>query len=441
MEGKAMSTKVVTTMTQEHIDLRCLKGRTAFFIIHGIGEQNPFETVDYSAQNFIKYFEEQNLPVLVEHLVAKRRRANGYIWTESFVRFTSKDPEQDWLIDIHEYYWANQTSHQIGMSEILQWTEQTLSGTINFYNTEENKPLLNEILENQDVNNVFKFRLRWLTIFLRLFHIIYPVLRLLLWLILFLLSPFLSGRFLQSAWTLSKTLVTPPLVNLVGDVAVYTTTDVKSPYERIREQILTESLTLLKAIVRDKEANYDQVIIAGHSLGSCIAYDTLNLLCIQASLSKNKGQNLFLDKIKGLVTFGSPLDKIAFFCKEKAQKQQYIRSSILEHLNSFRVKPQVARQNLYFTKSPVDCQLDHVQWVNYYHLQDPISGHLDYYENVDNVLMKYNAAWGIEAHMGFWTDANFYEDIAKRFLYAASKHGVNQELGQHIELQQGLVDA
>jgi hypothetical protein len=89
----------------------------------------------------------------------------------------------------------------------------------------------------------------------------------------------------------------------------------------------------------------------------------------------------------------------------------------------------------------VDCQLDHVQWVNYYHLQDPISGHLDYYENVDNILMKYDAPWGIEGHMGYWTDANFYEDIAKRFLYAASKHGVNQELGQHIELQQGLVDA
>jgi hypothetical protein len=55
--------------------------------------------------------------------------------------------------------------------------------------------------------------------------------------------------------------------------------------------------------------------------------------------------------------------------------------------------------------------------------------------------MKYDAPWGIEGHMGYWTDANFYEDIAKRFLYAASKHGVNQELGQHIELQQGLVDA
>ncbi|KAB8317590.1 hypothetical protein SD81_020125 [Tolypothrix campylonemoides VB511288] len=87
-------------MTQEHIDLRCLKGRTAFLIIHGIGEQNPFETVDYSVQNFIKYFEDQNLPVLAEHLVAKRRRANGYIWTESFVRFTSKDPKQDWLTHI-----------------------------------------------------------------------------------------------------------------------------------------------------------------------------------------------------------------------------------------------------------------------------------------------------------------------------------------------------
>jgi hypothetical protein len=419
-------------MNSEQINLKCPQGCTAFFVIHGVGEQNPFETVDLSVQNFIKHFEEQNLPIVAEHLVAKRRRANGYTWTESFVRLSSKEPDKDWFIDIHEYYWATQTSQKISVPEILQWAEQTLNGTINFYSIEENKPLLIGILQDQDANRFFKFRLRWLTIFLRLFNIIYPILRLGLWLILFLIGPFLSGPFLQSAWTLSKIIVTPPLVDLVGDVAIYTTNDVKSPYERLREQLLTESSTLLKAIVKDKEANYDQVIIAGHSLGSCIAYDTLNLLCVEASLSKNKGQ-MSMNKIKGLITFGSPLDKIAFFCREKAQKEQYIRSSILEHLNSFRVKPQAKRQNLYFTKNPVDCILDDVEWVNYYHLKDPISGHLDYYENVENVLMKYDAQWGIEAHLGFWTDPDFYKDIFHRFLYASNKNCINQELVQQIK--------
>lgn len=421
-------------MTHEHISVRFPKGRTAFFLIHGVGEQNPFETVDYSAQNFIKYFEAQNLPLVVEHLVAKRRRTTGSIWTESFIRLSSKDPEQDWLIDIHEYYWANHTANKISVAETLQWAEQTLSGTIKFYSLQENKSLFEGLQQDKDYKGLFKFRLRWLTIFLRLFNFVYPGLRLLLWVILFLLGPFLRGRFLQSAWNLSKRLVTPPLVNFVGDVAIYTTTDVKLPLEKLREQILTESLTLLKAILKDNEANYDQVILIGHSLGSCIAYDTLNLLCIEASLSKNKGKSLVIDKIKGLITFGSPLDKIAFFFREQAQKEQYIRSSILEHLNSFRVKPQAARSNLYLTKNPVDCKLDQVRWVNYYHLKDPISGHLDYYDNVNNIGMKYKATWGVEAHTGYWTDASFYEDIAQRFLYPS-----NEQVQESLLRQSGLI--
>ncbi|NJR75582.1 MAG: hypothetical protein HC773_22120 [Scytonema sp. CRU_2_7] len=92
----------------------------------------------------------------------------------------------------------------------------------------------------------------------------------------------------------------------------------------------------------------------------------------------------------------------------------------------------------------MDCKLDEVQWVNYFHQEDPISGHLDYYENVDNVLMKYDAPWGIEAHMGYWTDPNFYEDIARRFLYASNEHGVNQELVKKFDCSKGseqLVDA
>ncbi len=438
LEGKVFLRKAVTHMTQQHISPRYPQGRTAFFLIHGVGEQNPFETVDYFVQNFIKYvFEKQKLSIVAEHLVAKRRRANGCIWTESFVRLSSKDPEQDWLIDIHEYYWGNQTSHQIGVSEVLQWTEQTLEGTIKFYSLEENKSQLNQLLQASDEKRVFKFRLRWLTIFLRLFNFVYPLLRLGLWLILSLLNPFLSGRFLQSAWKLSQALVTPSLVNFVGDVAIYTTTDVKSPHERVREQMLSESLILLKTILRDKEANYNQVILIGHSLGSCIAYDTLNRLCIEASLLKNNGKSLCLDKITGLVSFGSPLDKIAFFCREQVQKHQYIRASILDHLNSFRVKPQAAKTTPYFTINPVDCKLDQLQWVNYFHLKDPISGHLDYYEDVDNIPMKYDATWGLDAHMGYWEYQNFYEGIARRFLYTSSEDGVNQDLVNKFDRSEG----
>lgn len=392
------------------------QGRTAFIIIHGVGEQIPYETVDYFAQNLIKHYEGQSLPIKLEHLIAKRRLANGNPWIESFVRVSSAELQPDDFIDIHEYYWAADTENKISVPEVLQWTEQTLQGTIAFYSREENQDKLDEILKENKWKKFFKYRLRWLTIFLRLFNIVYPWLRLIVCILLLLLNPFLHGQFLQPAWKLSRKLVTPLLVNFVGDVAIYTTTNVKSPYHKIREQILAESLALLKAILKDKEANYDQVIIAGHSLGSCIAYDTLNLLCIEASLSKDKGKSLLVDKIAGLITFASPLDKIAFFLREMAQQHQYIRQRILEHLNSFRVKPLYIQITPYLTKNPVECQLEKVRWVNYYHLQDPISGHLDYYNSLDNVLLKYETLWGEKAHLGYWTDPNFYKDIAQRFL-------------------------
>jgi hypothetical protein len=404
-------------MANQDISVRFPKGRTAFLFIHGIGEENPFETVDYFAQNLVKYFDEQNLPFKLEHLIARRKLSTNSVWTESFIRLSPTDTEQDWIIDIHEYYWAPDTGNKISVPEVLLWTEQTLEGTIEFYSRKENQSILDQLLANKNKNSFFKYRLRWLTIFLRLFNFVYPGLRLGLWFILLFVSPFLGGRFLQSTWKLSKQIVTPPLVNFVGDIAIYSTRDVKSPYQKIRQQILTESLTLLKEILKDKQANYDKVILAGHSLGSCIAYDTLNLLCIESSLSQDKSESLLFNKIKGLITFGSPLDKMAFFFRDAVLEGQYIRQRILEHLNSFRIKPKFATQSPYLTKNPVIYQLEHVLWVNYYHQQDPISGHLDYYENLDNVEMKYQTSWGNQAHQGYWTDSSFYENIADRFLY------------------------
>ncbi|PMB18805.1 hypothetical protein CEN47_23915, partial [Fischerella thermalis CCMEE 5319] len=214
------------------------QGRTAFIIIHGVGEQIPYETVDYFAQNLIKHFEGQSLPIKLEHLIAKRRLPNGNPWIESFVRVSSAELQPDDFIDIHEYYWAADTENKISVPEVLQWTEQTLQGTIAFYSREENQDKLDEILKENKWKNFFKYRLRWLTIFLRLFNIVYPWLRLIVCILLLLLSPFLHGQFLQPAWKLSRKLVTPLLVNFVGDVAIYTTTNVKSPYHKIRGQIL-----------------------------------------------------------------------------------------------------------------------------------------------------------------------------------------------------------
>ncbi len=359
-------------MNHEPILNKTPQGRTAFIIIHGVGEQRPLETVDYFGRNWIKYFQQKNIDVQLEHMLIQRQISNSP-QIDSFIQLSSPDSEQDWIIDIHEYYWAYQTENKITVSEVVRWLDETLQGTIKFYNRPHNKHLLKTPLQQQIPKKLFKYRLRSLTIFLRLFNFIYPLLRLVIWLILFLFSPFLSGRFLQSAWKLSKQLITPALANYVGDLTIYTTTDVKSPHYKTRQQILTESLTLLKSIIQDQQANYDQVILVGHSLGSCIAYDTLNQLSLELSLPSEQNKHLAINKITGLITFGSPLDKIAFFFREARKKDQYIRSAILEHLTSFRVRPQEVSTTGYLSKNPVQRRLEQLHWVNYYHQNDPIS--------------------------------------------------------------------
>jgi hypothetical protein len=420
------SVKNIVTMTNTPVHDRFFQGRTAFLLIHGIGQQNPFETLDYFAQNFVRYFEQQNIHIRLEHLIARRRLDTGAFWTESFLRLSPRDTTQDWFVDIHEYYWAPDTENKITVPEIMQWAEQTLDGTIDFYSRKNNQDLLENLLQHQvSKHSLFKFRLRSLTIFLRLFNLFYPVLRLGVWLILSLLSPFFKGRLLGSAWKLSKALVTPPLVDFVGDIAIYTKINPRSPYYKIRQQVIRESLTLLQEIMQDQQADYNQVILAGHSLGSCIAYDTLNLLCIEASLAPDQGKSMLIDKLSGLITFGSPLDKIAFFFQETARENQYIRKRILEHLNSFRVKPksttELVQQRQYFSCNPVVCQLNQLRWFNYYHTKDPISGNLDYYDNLNNIELRYPASWGNQGHLGYWNDIKFYEHIANQFLYVTQQ--------------------
>ena len=395
------------------------KGRNAFIIIHGIGEQKPFDTMDYFGRNWIKFFEKSNINVKLEHMLVEHEKRSPSHITDC-VRISPCDASKNWQVDVYEYHWAYQTNNEISISEVLKWLERTLMGTINFYSQPQNQRLTAKISGEQRRKKIFKYHLRIITIFIRAFKPIYPLLRLVIWLILSLSSPFLSGRFLQCSWKLSKQLLLPALVNHIGDIAVYSTTDTNSAQHKVRQRIIKGCLKLLKSIIQDKQASYDKVVLVGHSLGSCIAYDTLNLLNIEINLPSTQYQDLPVNKIVGLVTFGSPLDKVAFFHQESQKSdKQYIRTAIIQHLTSFRINPQIISKTRYLTDNPIKNKLEKLRWVNYYHHNDPIGGRLDYYQNLYNVLMKYKAPWGNKAHQGYWVDFSFYEHIARCFLYSS----------------------
>ena len=63
---------------------------------------------------------------------------------------------------------------------------------------------------------------------------------------------------------------------------------------------------------------YGDDVIAGHSLGAVVAYDALN-----AAIAKErwhpKGQMRVVERTRAFITFGSPLDKIAFIFRTQSK--------------------------------------------------------------------------------------------------------------------------
>jgi hypothetical protein len=373
--------------------------RTAFIVIHGIGEQLPFETLDAFTANFIRHFGE----VKLAHAITTRGGASGKTWQENFIQVerTNGCP-----IDIHEFFWAYLTEEKITIPETVKWVEQTLAATKKYY--KENKELHKKYEERRGTKRfplarvLLMLRIAAFTLpFVKLFGVIFsPISRLPLFMGIAKLSHAVINKF---GWIVTGYL---------GDVAIYTTTDEKSKYYRIRQQILNESQTLVESVLDDDA--YDRVIIAGHSLGSVIAYDTLDRINIKANLPE--GKKLPIKKLAGLITFGSPLDKIAFFFRERTRPDEYIRGAILAHLHSFKAKPFSDDEGGQKISDPIKPKLDKIPWVNYYADNDPVSGHLDFYDifEQDNVRLTLPQSWGV-AHSGYWTSQSFYEDIMKRF--------------------------
>jgi hypothetical protein len=68
---------------------------------------------------------------------------------------------------------------------------------------------------------------------------------------------------------------------------------------------------------------YDEIVVVGHSLGSVIAYDTLNGIISQDAV-KNQAPGRepwrSVERTKLLLTFGSPLDKTAFLFRAQVDK-------------------------------------------------------------------------------------------------------------------------
>ena len=149
----------------------------------------------------------------------------------------------------------------------------------------------------------------------------------------------------------------------VGDVAIYVSAHRVNRYWDAREAIRTAAHEVAKDVYGCKEGSelrYDEVYFVAHSLGSVVAYDTINAIFRDELVLKRPIDAV--NRTKGLLTYGSPLDKTAFLFRAYS-------SGSLERLAAV-----AAWQPLIISKA-----FRKLKWINIHSVADPISASIEYY--------------------------------------------------------------
>lgn len=209
------------------------------------------------------------------------------------------------------------------------------------------------------------------------------------------------------------------LTQYAGSLVAYLSPYKDSKWEDLRHQVQQRGLELACLVYEGYKLpsgwipKYDKIVILGHSLGSVIAYDTLNaMINIEAARLPKGAQNPAVERTKGLITFGSPLDKTAFLFRVQLKtghgrldSQGELRETMVS-----AVQPLISNYDSYrFNAAPPP---QRPKWINLWSRMDIISGHLDYYDeptvpekdprHVQN-LIDPGATIPIAAHNQYWT--------------------------------------
>jgi len=215
------------------------------------------------------------------------------------------------------------------------------------------------------------------------------------------------------------TLLKQVFIDYVGDIALYATADENSAFFRTRVEILTQATNKIRWVLR----RYNDVAVAGHSLGSVIMYDAVSWLRVESQVNFGGGPPTpaststypISDKefvhLRTLITFGSPLDKIVYFFRTTVRAYETIRAHILNELHGFRMPTQLVVSDPRIHDDPPFRPPDTLKWLNVYSWADPISGRLAYFEGVDNYWRWY-WLWGL-AHLSYWHDDKFYQRVLR----------------------------
>ena len=159
------------------------------------------------------------------------------------------------------------------------------------------------------------------------------------------------------------------LIEYAGDVAAYISPFKASKFDSIRTDIQAIGLNVARVVYGFEPVrgvpHYQRIVIAGHSLGSVLAYDTLNAIL---NLDRTTpGDREAVKRTTHLITFGSPLDKTAFLFRNQSN---HVKDPIREQMAA-GMQPLI-RSYAEFRQR--------LTWINLWSRNDIISGKLMYYD-------------------------------------------------------------
>ena len=163
------------------------------------------------------------------------------------------------------------------------------------------------------------------------------------------------------------------LVLYVGDVAIYVRPNKLDRFDEVRSQIKEAARSVVSALFTAyapkaqpgaaPEFQYDKIALVGHSLGSVIAYDTLNRLMLDDWLCNGALQ--VAERTATMVTFGSPLNKTAFLFTIQGKDSLRIRERLAGTVQPLIMSYPKFRE---------------FKWINVYSRNDIVSGDLNFYD-------------------------------------------------------------
>jgi hypothetical protein len=208
------------------------------------------------------------------------------------------------------------------------------------------------------------------------------------------------------------------MVQYVGDVAIYVRPNKLDRFDAVRTEIKEAARSVVLALFTSYELKtdrgatpkfqYDKIALVGHSLGSVIAYDTLNRLMLDDWLCEGALQ--VAERTATMVTFGSPLNKTAFLFTIQGKDTLHIRERVASTVQPLIMSYRKFRK---------------FKWINVYSRNDIVSGLLKFYDlpgyqdptvpevAVQNVKDR-DAAVPLMAHVAYWKNKTVWTQLLEQ---------------------------